>query len=43
MDLEAIYENVERRDTEDTTGPQTKNHGQDDGKDLKCSKKRKLL
>ncbi|XP_016361974.1 CD209 antigen-like [Sinocyclocheilus anshuiensis] len=35
MDLEAIYENVERRDTENTTGPQTQSHSQDEGKDLK--------
>ncbi|XP_052390595.1 CD209 antigen-like [Carassius gibelio] len=35
MDLEAIYENVERRDIENTTGPQSQSHGQDEGKDLK--------
>ncbi|KAF4115351.1 CD209 antigen-like protein C [Onychostoma macrolepis] len=35
MDLEAIYENVERRDIQNTTGPQTQSHGQDEGKGLK--------
>ncbi|XP_026113198.1 CD209 antigen-like protein C [Carassius auratus] len=35
MDLEAIYETVERRDIENTTGPQSQSHGQDEGKDLK--------
>ncbi len=45
MDLEDIYENVERRDIEDTTGPQTqkKSRGQDEGKDLKRSKKNYLV
>ncbi|XP_042573192.1 CD209 antigen-like protein E [Cyprinus carpio] len=35
MDLEAIYENVERRDIQKTTGPQTQSQSQDEGKDLK--------
>uniref|UniRef100_A0A9J8B9L6 C-type lectin domain-containing protein n=1 Tax=Cyprinus carpio carpio TaxID=630221 RepID=A0A9J8B9L6_CYPCA len=35
MDLETVYANVECRDIESTTGPQTQSHGQDDGKDLK--------
>ncbi|XP_058636983.1 CD209 antigen-like protein C [Onychostoma macrolepis] len=35
MELEAIYENVERRDIQNTTGPQIQSHGQDEGKDLK--------
>ncbi|XP_067260262.1 uncharacterized protein [Chanodichthys erythropterus] len=35
MDLEDIYQNVERRDIEDTTGPQTLNHRQNEGKDQK--------
>uniref|UniRef100_A0A8C1AYN6 Si:ch73-343l4.8 n=1 Tax=Cyprinus carpio carpio TaxID=630221 RepID=A0A8C1AYN6_CYPCA len=38
MDLEAIYENVERRDFQKTTGPQTQSQSQDEGKDLKHSK-----
>ncbi|CAM4466134.1 unnamed protein product [Leuciscus chuanchicus] len=36
MDLEDIYENVENDDIKDTTGPQTQNHSQDEGKDGKC-------
>ncbi|KAL1281226.1 hypothetical protein QQF64_000029, partial [Cirrhinus molitorella] len=35
MDIEAIYENIERRNIENTTGPQTQSHGQDEGKGLK--------
>ncbi|XP_059358596.1 CD209 antigen-like protein C [Carassius carassius] len=35
MDLEDIYENVERRDIGSTTGAQTQSHGRDEGKDLK--------
>ncbi|XP_050961512.1 CD209 antigen-like [Labeo rohita] len=35
MDIEAIYENVECRDIENTTGPQTQSHSQDEGKELK--------
>ncbi|XDV16191.1 hypothetical protein PO909_016016, partial [Leuciscus waleckii] len=35
MDSEDIYQNVERRDIEDTFGPQTQNHSQDEGKDGK--------
>ncbi|KAL1281232.1 hypothetical protein QQF64_000035, partial [Cirrhinus molitorella] len=35
MGLEAIYENIECRDIENTTGPQTLSHNQDEGKDLK--------
>ncbi|XP_067261158.1 hepatic lectin-like [Chanodichthys erythropterus] len=35
MDLEDIYQNVEHRDIVDTTGPQTLNHRQDEGKDQK--------
>ncbi len=38
MDLEDIYENVERRDIQNTTGCKTQSHGQDEGKDLKRSK-----
>ncbi len=38
MDLETIYGNVEGRDIQNTTGPQTQSHGQDEGKDLKRSK-----
>lgn len=38
MDLEAIYENAERRDFQKTTGPQTQSQSQDEGKDLKHSK-----
>ncbi len=38
MDLETIYVNVERRDIQNTSGPQTQSHGQDEGKDLKRSK-----
>ncbi len=43
--LEDIYENVERRDIEDTTGPQTqkKSRGQEKEKDLKRSKKTYLV
>ncbi len=33
MDVEAIYGNVERRDIQNTRGPQTQSHGQDEGKD----------
>ncbi|KAK9981644.1 hypothetical protein ABG768_001168 [Culter alburnus] len=35
MDLEDIYQNVERRDIEDTTGPRTLNHSQDEGRNEK--------
>ncbi|XP_026072463.1 CD209 antigen-like protein C [Carassius auratus] len=35
MDLEAIYENVERRDIGSTTGAQTLSHGRDESKNLK--------
>ncbi len=38
MDLEDIYVNVEGRDIQNTRGPQTQSHGQDEGKDLKRSK-----
>ncbi len=38
MDLEDIYENVERRDIQNTSGRKTQSHGQDEGKDLKRSK-----
>ncbi len=43
MDLEDIYENVERRDIQNTTGPQTQSHGQDEEKDLKRSKEKITL
>lgn len=32
MELEDIYENVDNDDIKDTTGPQTQNHSQDEGK-----------
>ncbi|XP_050957983.1 CD209 antigen-like protein C [Labeo rohita] len=35
MEVESIYENVECRDIENTTGPQTQTYGQDEGKDRK--------
>ncbi|XP_051751617.1 CD209 antigen-like protein E isoform X2 [Ctenopharyngodon idella] len=35
MELDTIYQNVGRRNIEDTCGPQTLNHGQDEGKDEK--------
>ncbi|XP_050961525.1 C-type lectin domain family 12 member B-like [Labeo rohita] len=35
MDIEGIYVNTECREIENTTGPQTQSHGQDEGKDLK--------
>ncbi len=38
MDLETIYENVEGKDIQNTTGRKTQSHGQDEGKDLKRSK-----
>ncbi len=38
MDLEDIYENVEGKDIQNTTGRKTQSHGQDEGKDLKRSK-----
>ncbi|XP_067260926.1 CD209 antigen-like protein C [Chanodichthys erythropterus] len=35
MELDPIYQNFECRNTEDTSGPQTLNHRQDEGKDEK--------
>ncbi|KAK9981557.1 hypothetical protein ABG768_001084 [Culter alburnus] len=35
MELDSIYQNFECRNTEDTSGPQTLNHRQDEGKDEK--------
>ncbi|KAL1281227.1 hypothetical protein QQF64_000030 [Cirrhinus molitorella] len=35
MDSQTIYENVERRDIKNKTGPQTKSHGQDEDQNLK--------
>ncbi|KAL1281234.1 hypothetical protein QQF64_000037 [Cirrhinus molitorella] len=35
MDLQTIYQNIERRDNKNKTGPQTKSHGQDEDQNLK--------
>ncbi|XP_048051404.1 C-type lectin domain family 4 member E-like isoform X2 [Megalobrama amblycephala] len=43
MDSDDIYQNVERRDIVDTTGPQTLNHSKDEGKDQKCRGSRCLV
>ncbi|XP_026128155.1 C-type lectin domain family 4 member A-like [Carassius auratus] len=43
MDLEAIYQNIDRRDTESTTGAQTQSHSRDEEKDLKHRGSRRLV
>ncbi|XP_052462195.1 CD209 antigen-like protein C [Carassius gibelio] len=43
MDLEAIYQNIDRRDTESTTGAQTQSHGRDEEKDLQHRGSRYLV
>ncbi|XP_052462209.1 C-type lectin domain family 4 member A-like [Carassius gibelio] len=43
MDLEDIYQNVECRDIESTTGAQTQSHGRDEEKDLKHRGSRRFV
>ncbi|XP_026128145.1 CD209 antigen-like [Carassius auratus] len=43
MDFEDVYQNVERRDIESTTGAQTQGHGWDEEKDLKHRGSRYLV